>query len=78
MGGVQIESISQMNRCQEMFLMLSSSEARSKELFMSGGAINAETSKTICAQAVDSLDQGKTRNMSMSILSGLTAQSKFL
>ncbi len=59
MGGVQIESISQMNRCQEMFLMLSSSKARSKELFMSGGVINAETCKTIFAQAVDSLDQGK-------------------
>ena len=54
-----IESISQMNRCQEMFLMRSSSKARSKELFMSGGVINAEASKTIFAQAVDSLDQGK-------------------
>ena len=36
MGGVQVESISQMNRVQELFLMLSSDQARQKELFMGG------------------------------------------
>ena len=78
MGGVQVESISQMNRCQELFLMLSSSQARRKELFMSGGTISSESVIADWRQIPDPIAQGKTRNMSMSILSGLTAQSKFL
>jgi hypothetical protein len=78
MGGVQVESISQMNRCQELFLMLSSSQARRKELFMSGGTISSESVDANFRQIPDPIAQGQTKNMSMSILSGLTAQSKFL
>ena len=79
MGGVQVESISQMNRCQELFLMLSSAQARNKELFMSmGGYVSAESSHTVFSQAPDPIDAASSRNVSMSILSGLTAQNKFL
>ena len=78
MGGVQVESISQMNRCQELFLMLSSSQARRKELFMSGGTISSESVDANWHQIPDPIAQGQTKNMCMSILSGLTAQSKFL
>ena len=79
MGGVQVESISQMNRCQELFLMLSSSKARPKELFMGmGGVISNESVMTGWEQSPDPLAASQSRNISMSILSGLTAQSKFL
>ena len=76
MGGVQVESISQMNRVQELFLMLSSDQARQKELFMGGGGlIQREDTTSPYTIKVDSLAAGKTRNMSMTIISGLTAQT---
>ena len=79
MGGVQVESVSQMNRVQELFLMLSSDQARQKELFMGGGGlIQREDTAAPYAIKVDSLAANKTRNMSMTIISGLTAQNKYL
>ena len=37
MGGVQVESISNMNRVQELFMQLSAATTHERELIMSGG-----------------------------------------
>ena len=63
-----------MNRCQELFMMLSSQQTRLKELYMTGGII----ADAGYATHIDSIAAGRTRNMSMAIISGLTAQNKFL
>ena len=78
MGGVQVESISNMNRVQELFMQLSSATTQERELIMSGGRYleNVNASPTIVDMGT--IPKGDTRNVSIPIISGLLSQNKFL
>ena len=78
MGGVQVESISNMNRVQELFMKLSASKTYKRELTMSGGNITEEVGTTLSTVNMGTIVRNNTRNVSIPILSGLLAQNKFL
>ena len=81
MGGVQVESIANMNRVQELMTQLSSFKTRNKEVMMSGGSMSDElhgNHATTQHQNMLNVVQGTARNVSIPLISGLCAQNKFL
>ena len=79
--GVQVESIANMNRVQELMTQLSSFKTRNKEVIMSGGSMSDElhgTHATTQHQNMFNVIQGTARNVSIPLISGLCAQNKFL